>query len=125
VNPQPAIYPTDPIPIVIIPQISGRSPDKTGSTPFTHTAYFFVRTGMRKGRVYGYWKDGGKFRPQGEGNFFAFTDMLPRGGWDGRIQFVKFGDPPPGQEPQVPMRPGDDDDLAQHERIEGDDHLDV
>jgi hypothetical protein len=96
--------------------------NKTGSTPFTHTAYFFVRTGMRKGRVYGYWKDGGKFRPQGEGNFFAFTDMLPRGGWDGRIQFVKFGDPPPGQEPQVPLRPGDDDDLAQHERIEGDDH---
>src|ERR1700753_850762 len=32
------------------------------SPPFTHTAYLFVRTGMRKGRVYGYWKDGGRVR---------------------------------------------------------------
>ena len=54
--------------------------NQTGNTPFTHTAYFFIKTGMRKGRVYGYWKDGGRFRPQGEGNFFAFADMLPRGG---------------------------------------------
>ncbi len=27
--------------------------NKTGSTPFTQTAYFFIKTGMRKGRVYG------------------------------------------------------------------------
>ena len=25
-------------------------------SPFTHTAYLFVRTGVRKGKVYGYWK---------------------------------------------------------------------
>ena len=33
---------------------------KTADTPFTHTAYFFIRTGARKGRVIGYWKDGGR-----------------------------------------------------------------
>ncbi len=47
---------------------------------FTHTAYLFVRTGMRKSRVYGYWKDGGRFR---EGDDpFAYIDMLPRVGTD-------------------------------------------
>jgi hypothetical protein len=39
---------------------------------------------MRKGRVYRYWKDGGRFRLDGGGGHFAFIDMLPRGGWDGR-----------------------------------------
>ena len=61
---------------------------KTSSPPFTHTAYLFVRTGVRKGRVYGYWKDGGRFR-EGE-DPFAYIDMLPRGGWDGRIRFVRM-----------------------------------
>jgi hypothetical protein len=73
-------------------------------SPFTHTAYLFVRTGVRKGRVYGYWKDGGRFKLGEEP--FAFLDMLPRGGWDGRIRFVKIGDPPPENEPRVPVRPG-------------------
>jgi hypothetical protein len=77
------------------------------STTFTHTAYFFIRTGMRKGKVFGYWKDGGRFRPHGDGNFFAFADMLPRSGWDGRIHFVKLGDPVPGTE--MPQRPGESD----------------
>jgi hypothetical protein len=81
---------------------------KTGSTPFTHTAYFFIRTGMRKGRVYGYWKDGGKLKPKDGGNHFSFIDMVPRGGWDGRIEYVKFGDPPPENEPKAPQRPGAD-----------------
>ena len=72
--------------------------------PFTHTAYLFVRTGVRKGRVYGYWKDGGRFR-EGE-EPFAFIDMLPRGGWDGRVRFVRLGDPPPENEPRAPIRPG-------------------
>jgi len=76
---------------------------KTSARPFTHTAYLFVRTGMRKGRVFGYWKDGGRFR---EGDDpFAFIDMLPRGGWDGRIRFVRIGDPAPANEPPLPIRP--------------------
>jgi hypothetical protein len=93
---------------------------KTSPPPFTHTAYLFVRTGMRKGRVYGYWKvtiipihnrietllilDGGRYR-EGE-EPFAYIDMLPRGGWDGRVRFVKIGDPPPENEPRLPIRPG-------------------
>jgi hypothetical protein len=89
------------------------STNKTGSTSFTHTAYFFIRTGMRKGRVFGYWKDGGKFRSDGT-TPFAFIDMLPRGGWDGRVRFVKFGDPTPENEPKAPQRPveagADDED---------------
>jgi hypothetical protein len=89
--------------------------NKGGRTPFTHTAYFFIKTGMRKGRIFGYWKDGGKGRPHGEENFFAFTDMLPRGGWDGRIQLVKFGDPPPGEEPKAPQRPDDAGDDEQED----------
>ena len=32
--------------------------------------------------------------------------MLPRGGWDGRIRFVRIGDPPPENEPSLPVRPG-------------------
>jgi hypothetical protein len=80
----------------------------SSNTEFTHTAYFFIRTGMRKGRVFGYWKDGGRLKPTGDGNFFAWADMLPRGGWDGRIQFVKFGDPVPGTE--APQRPTGDDE---------------
>jgi hypothetical protein len=86
--------------------------NKTGRAPFTHTAYFFIRTGMRKGVVYGYWKDGGKFRDT-DGvppPPFAYIDMLPRGGWDGRIQFVKIGDPPPENEPKGPQRPPATDD---------------
>jgi hypothetical protein len=80
---------------------------KDAPSPFTHTAYFFIRTGIRKGIVHGYWKDGGRLRPKGMGNFFTKIDMLPRGGWDGRIEFVKFGDPPPENEPKA-RRPGDD-----------------
>jgi len=81
---------------------------KTADTPFTHTAYFFIRTGARKGRVIGYWKDGGRFKATDGGNYFAFADMLPRGGWDGRIRFVKFGDPPPG-DAAAAQRPGAED----------------
>lgn len=73
---------------------------RAGTQPFTHTAYLFVRNGMRKGRVFRLLE---RRRPvQGwdeEGGHFAFIDMLPRGGWDGRIRFVKIGDPPPGNEP--------------------------
>lgn len=39
--------------------------------------------------------------------------MLPRGGWDGRIRFIKIGDPAPENELTAPQRPsesGDDDD---------------
>jgi hypothetical protein len=72
--------------------------------PFTHDAFLFVRTGARKGRIYGYWKHGGKFREGDEP--FAFIDMLPRGGWDGRIRFVRIGEPPPENEPRHPIRPG-------------------
>jgi hypothetical protein len=32
--------------------------------------------------------------------------MLPRGGWDGRIRFVRIGDPPPENEPRSPIKPG-------------------
>jgi hypothetical protein len=77
---------------------------KTSPPPFTHDAFLFVRTGMRKGRVFGYWKHGGKFREGDEP--FAFIDMLPRGGWDGRVRFVRIGDPPPENEPLIPIRPG-------------------
>jgi hypothetical protein len=72
--------------------------------PFTHAAFLFIRTAVRKGRVYGYWKDGGRFRLASDGSPFAFIDMLPRGGWDGRIRFVKIGDPPPENEPRAPLR---------------------
>jgi hypothetical protein len=88
----------------------------TVSTSFTHTAYFFVRTGMRKGRVYGYWKDGGRFKPEKDGNYFAFADMLPRGGWDGRIRFVKIGDPVPGNE-EAPQRPIIDNNADEGEEV--------
>ena len=84
------------------------------SARFTHTAYFFIRMGMRRGKVYGYWKDGGRFDMGSDGNPFAFIDMLPRPGWDGRIRFVKIGEPPPENEPETPVRPdpldGDGDD---------------
>jgi hypothetical protein len=44
---------------------------------------------------------------------FAFIDMLPRGGWDGRIRFVKAGDPPPGStEPERPEHGGGHGDDA-------------
>jgi hypothetical protein len=45
--------------------------------------------------------------------------MVPRGGWDGRIRFVKFGDPVPGS--TDPARPahggghGDHDDDGEEE----------
>jgi hypothetical protein len=76
---------------------------------FTHTAYFFIRTGARRGRVYGYWKDGGRFRTDDGENYFAFIDMVPRGGWDGRLRFVKIGDAPPEDQP-MPLRPGSEHD---------------
>lgn len=94
------------------PRLGFWMPDITKRHPYTHTAYFFIRVGVRKGRVFGYWKDGGGLRPMENSNFSAFSDMLPRG-WDGRIRFIKFGDPPPEDEPSVPQRPGaasDDDD---------------
>jgi hypothetical protein len=81
----------------------------------THTAYFFIRTGTTKrGKVYGYWKDGGRFRAEGGADaFFAFVDMVPRSGWDGRIKFVPIGDPAPDTDAKAPERPdatGDDED---------------
>ncbi len=82
----------------------------TDASAYTHTAYLFIRTAARRGKVIGYWKDGGRFR-LGDDNAepFAFIDMMPRGGWDGRIRFVKIGDPSPGSEYQTPGRPGDAD----------------
>jgi hypothetical protein len=95
-------------------------PDALG---FTYDAYLFIRTAVRRGRVYGYWKNGGQFRPgDSDSEPFAFIDMLPRGGWDGRIRFVKKGDPAPGTEHQTPQRPGSegddeaDDDEQDHSR---------
>ena len=92
----------------------------TGRPSYTHTAYFFIRTGVRKGRVFGYWKDGGRFKPKpdADGNFVAMIDMLPRGGWDGRVEFVKFGDPPPPNEPQAPQRPDGNDEGSDGENFE-------
>jgi hypothetical protein len=88
----------------------------TGRAPYTHTAYFFIRTGMRKGKIYGYWKDGGGFMATENGNYFARSDMLPRPGWDGRIKFVKFGDPRPEREPKMtPQRPSQPDAGDDHE----------
>ena len=52
--------------------------------------------------------EGGRFKATDGGNYFAFADMLPRGGWDGRIRFVKFGDPPPG-DAAAAQRPGAED----------------
>jgi hypothetical protein len=95
------------------------SSGKTGAPlPFTHTAYLFIRVGATKrGKVYGYWKDGGRFRA--EGGPFAFIDMVPRGGWDGRIRFVKFGDPPPGStEPARPEHGGGHGDDGGEEESE-------
>jgi hypothetical protein len=91
---------------------------KLPAPPYTHTAYLFIRTGVRRGRVYGYWKDGGRFRPDNGDNPVAFIDMLPRGGWDGRIKFVKFGDPAPENEPREAQRPGETEDEAEDENIE-------
>ena len=86
---------------------------KSGPKPFTHVAYFFIRTGMFKRRVYGYWKDGGRFRPEDGEDFYAKADMMPIGGWDGRILFRKIGDPPPGEIVMAPQRPGSDEDEAE------------
>src|ERR1700749_25613 len=83
---------------------------KADASGFTHTAYLFIRTATRKGKVAGYWKNGGRFRLGDDTEHFAFIDMLPRGGWYGRIRFVKDGDPVPGSEHQTPQRPGDDAD---------------
>ena len=89
---------------------------KPGLPPFTHIAYFFIRTGMTKrGKVYGYWKDGGRGRAEGGDDWFAFVDMCPRSGWDGRIKFVKIGDPVPDTDAKAPERPdaagdGEEDD---------------
>ncbi|MGE4046479.1 MAG: hypothetical protein AB7F35_16595 [Acetobacteraceae bacterium] len=84
---------------------------KTDAAGYTHTAYLFIRTAMRKGKIAGYWKDGGRLRINNENSEpFAFIDMLPRGGWDGRIRFVKIGDPAPGSTHPVPQRPGSDAD---------------
>ena len=81
----------------------------TVSSSFTHIAFLFIRSGTRKGKVYGYWKDGGRFKMDSDSSPFAYIDMLPRGGWDGRIRFVKIGDPPPENDPPAaPSRPGED-----------------
>lgn len=93
--------------------------DNTNKTGSTHTAYLHIRTGIRKGKVYGYWKDGGRYKLKEDGTPVAFIDMLPRGGWDGRIEFVKFGDPPPGSEPKAPHRPSVDSD---HDSDHGDEN---
>ena len=80
---------------------------KQSDPHFTHVAYFFIRTAMIKGRVFGYWKDGGRFRKDDKelpDDFFAKIDMVPRGGWDGRIRFRKIGEPPPADRP-APQRP--------------------
>jgi hypothetical protein len=79
---------------------------------FTHTAYFFIRMGSRKGRVFGYWKNGGDFR-QDDNEPFAFIDMVPRGGWDGRIRFVKYGEPVPDDKPQRPHSDEENEDYAE------------
>ena len=85
------------------------STSKPALPPYTHTAYFFVRLGMTKrGKAYGYWKDGGRFRADCGDAFFAFVDMVPRSGWDGRIRFVKIGDPVPDTDSKAPERPGTD-----------------
>ncbi len=68
--------------------------------PFTHTAYLFIRRMAPKGKVVGYWKNGGDFRQDDE-EPFAFIDMVTRGGWDGRIRFVKYSAAPP--EPRPPQ----------------------
>jgi hypothetical protein len=84
---------------------------KPGPPSYTHIAYFFIRTGMTKrGKVYGYWKDGGRLRAEVGDGFSAFVDMVPRNGWDGRIRFVKIGDPAPDTDSKAPERPGHDDD---------------
>jgi hypothetical protein len=64
----------------------------------------------KRGKVYGYWKDGGRFRAEVGDGFSAFVDMVPRNGWDGRIRFVKIGDPAPDTDSKAPERPGHDDD---------------
>jgi hypothetical protein len=88
---------------------------RPGPPPFTHVAYFFIRTAIWKGRLYGYWKDGGRGRPREEGepgnsDWIARIDMLPQPGWDGRIRFVKIGEPPPDQAITEPQRPGEESD---------------
>jgi hypothetical protein len=83
---------------------------KSAASSFTHVAYFFIKTAVRKGRIYGYWKDGGRARPQEDGNFFSKIDMVPQGGWDGRIQFVKTGEPPPMDQVEPQRPPGSDDE---------------
>jgi hypothetical protein len=83
---------------------------KPAGSSFTHVAYFFIKTAVRKGRIYGYWKDGGRARPQEDGNFFSKIDMVPQGGWDGRIQFVKTGEPPPMDQVEPQRPPGSDDE---------------
>jgi hypothetical protein len=36
--------------------------------------------------------------------------MVPQGGWDGRIQFVKTGEPPPMDQVEPQRPPGSDDE---------------
>jgi len=41
--------------------------------------------------------------------------MVPRSGWDGRIRFVKIGDPVPDTDAKVPERPDGGDDEMESE----------
>jgi hypothetical protein len=86
---------------------------KTGKDNATHRAYLFKRIAVRKGRVIGEWDTGGYGIEQSGGDFTAYIDFLPRGGWDGRIRFIKTGNEPPTQQPVPPREAPEDEETEE------------
>jgi hypothetical protein len=92
------------------------SASKSGPQPFTHTA-FLCRKIVHKKMMLESWGDCGEFKQEEDGSFTAQIDWMPRAGWDGRIRFIKHGNPPPGAvKPAAPQRPG----AADADEIDGD-----
>jgi hypothetical protein len=76
----------------------------------THTAWVFKREGRRPNQ--GRWFECGVATQHEDGRMFSLINLLPVGGFNGRLVFVPVGEPPPAVEPE-PQRPGGVDDEAE------------
>ena len=74
----------------------------TKKSPITHRVYVFQKTGSRRGMVFGAWEKSGTGRMESNGDFVGKINMLPIGGWDGRVFFVKHGNKPPVEDEPLP-----------------------
>jgi hypothetical protein len=86
----------------------------------THIGYVFKKTGVHKRMVFGTWDKGGIGRLESNGDFTLLVDMLPRCGWDGRVRFVKIGNPTPNDgEPDAYGKEGNDPPENYKDPVEG------